>query len=147
MVYMLCFFFFQAEDGIRDVAVTGVQTCALPISWVCRLMKVCPVTNISQELVRFDTQALETPDIEGAQYQRGQLSGYEVREYVLLKWKHQCAYCDARDVPLELDHIDPRSRHGSNRVSNLTLACTPCNQRKSNQDVRQFLRDEPERLP
>src|SRR2546422_1581182 len=28
---MLFFFFFQAEDGIRDVAVTGVQTCALPI--------------------------------------------------------------------------------------------------------------------
>src|ERR1041385_9142213 len=27
-----CLFFFQAEDGIRDVAVTGVQTCALPIS-------------------------------------------------------------------------------------------------------------------
>src|SRR2546422_6786000 len=27
----LSFFFFQAEDGIRDVAVTGVQTCALPI--------------------------------------------------------------------------------------------------------------------
>src|SRR5205809_5726107 len=36
MVYFLFFFvfffFFQAEDGIRDVAVTGVQTCALPIS-------------------------------------------------------------------------------------------------------------------
>src|SRR5687768_18289802 len=29
----LVFFFFQAEDGIRDVAVTGVQTCALPIWW------------------------------------------------------------------------------------------------------------------
>src|SRR5262249_58395661 len=28
----LCFFFFQAEDGIRDWSVTGVQTCALPIS-------------------------------------------------------------------------------------------------------------------
>src|SRR2546429_9589604 len=28
----MSFFFFQAEDGIRDVAVTGVQTCALPIS-------------------------------------------------------------------------------------------------------------------
>src|SRR5256886_8756632 len=27
----LCFFFFQAEDGIRDLTVTGVQTCALPI--------------------------------------------------------------------------------------------------------------------
>src|SRR5690606_40373890 len=42
-----CFFFFQAEDGIRDFHVTGVQTCALPISnctaasasptcWACR---------------------------------------------------------------------------------------------------------------
>src|SRR2546422_2930531 len=31
-VVVFHFFFFQAEDGIRDVAVTGVQTCALPIS-------------------------------------------------------------------------------------------------------------------
>src|SRR5256884_6837025 len=31
LVSVVCFFFFQAEDGIRDVAVTGVQTCALPI--------------------------------------------------------------------------------------------------------------------
>src|SRR5216684_6376162 len=30
-MFIFCFFFFQAEDGIRDVAVTGVQTCALPI--------------------------------------------------------------------------------------------------------------------
>src|SRR5256884_5155260 len=32
MYVLVFFFFFQAEDGIRDVAVTGVQTCALPIS-------------------------------------------------------------------------------------------------------------------
>src|SRR5690606_40527630 len=31
-VLFLCYFFFQAEDGIRDFHVTGVQTCALPIS-------------------------------------------------------------------------------------------------------------------
>src|SRR5256885_5413775 len=31
----LYFFFFQAEDGIRDYKVTGVQTCALPISHLC----------------------------------------------------------------------------------------------------------------
>src|SRR5256885_16639458 len=36
---MSCFFFFQAEDGIRDYKVTGVQTCALPIS--------CPRTSAS----------------------------------------------------------------------------------------------------
>src|SRR5258706_5980289 len=32
-MYSSFFFFFQAEDGIRDWSVTGVQTCALPISW------------------------------------------------------------------------------------------------------------------
>src|SRR3712207_7084146 len=31
-MYIFLFFFFQAEDGIRDIGVTGVQTCALPIS-------------------------------------------------------------------------------------------------------------------
>ncbi len=116
------------------------------LTWVRRLMRLCPVSAISQELVRFDTQALEHPDIEGGEYQHGTLKGYEVREYVLLKWNHQCAYCDARDVPLELDHVQPRSKHGSNRVSNLTLACVACNQRKGNRDVREFLQDDPARL-
>src|SRR3712207_8491792 len=32
LLYLCIFFFFQAEDGIRDIGVTGVQTCALPIS-------------------------------------------------------------------------------------------------------------------
>src|SRR5688572_32141699 len=34
--FLFFFFFFQAEDGIRDLTVTGVQTCALPISRPCR---------------------------------------------------------------------------------------------------------------
>ncbi len=116
------------------------------ITWVRRLRCLCPIMAISQELVRFDTQAMDTADIAGGAYQQGQLAGYEVKEYVLLTWNHQCAYCDSREVPLELDHIYPRSKHGSNRVSNLTLACHSCNQRKGNQDLHAFLRDEPERL-
>jgi 5-methylcytosine-specific restriction endonuclease McrA len=116
------------------------------VTWVRRIMRLCPLSAISQELVRFDTQALENPDIEGAQYQQGSLAGYEVREYVLLKWNHQCAYCDAREVPLELDHLHPRSKLGSNRVSNLVAACKPCNQRKGNQDIRDFLKQQPKRL-
>lgn len=121
------------------------QVCNV-LTWVRRLMRLCPVTAISQELVRFDTQSLQNSEIEGREYQQGTLCSYEVREYVLLKWKHQCAYCDARDVPLELDHVQPRAKGGSNRVSNLTLAYTSCNQRKSNQDVRDFLKGQPERL-
>src|SRR2546426_7024184 len=39
------FFFFQAEDGIRDYKVTGVQTCALPISWCCDPIPSPPLRN------------------------------------------------------------------------------------------------------
>src|SRR2546430_9721362 len=43
------FFFFQAEDGIRDLTVTGVQTCALPISLVAaRAGKPLAVTDPAQ---------------------------------------------------------------------------------------------------
>src|SRR2546422_10185584 len=39
-LFFVFFFFFQAEDGIRDVAVTGVQTCALPILQISRLLRL-----------------------------------------------------------------------------------------------------------
>ena len=45
MVVVLFFFFFQAEDGIRDDLVTGVQTCALPISLVGSQAKVMSKNN------------------------------------------------------------------------------------------------------
>jgi RRXRR protein len=55
------------------------------LTWTRRLMRACPIEAISMELVRFDLQAMENPDIEGCQYQQGTLAGYEVREYLLEK--------------------------------------------------------------
>ena len=113
--------------------------------WVDWLRRLAPVTAISMERVRFDTQLLENPQISGVEYQQGTLAGYEVKEYLLEKWGRRCAYCDAAGVPLNVDHIRPRSRGGSNRVSNLTLSCVPCNRDKDNQPVEQFVTD-PTRL-
>src|SRR5256886_10812666 len=50
MQLCFCFFFFQAEDGIRDLTVTGVQTCALPIS--ARLRVTRPVRVLESALVQ-----------------------------------------------------------------------------------------------
>ena len=97
------------------------------MTWVQRLSRVCPITALSQELVRFDTQFMQNAEIAGVQYQQGELAGYEVREYLLEKWHRQCAYCKKTGVPLEIEHIVPKSRASSDRVSNLTLACHPCN--------------------
>ena len=46
-------------------------------------------------------------------------------------------------MPLEVEHIVPKSRGGSNKVSNLCIACVPCNQAKSNLDIKQFLAEKP----
>ena len=103
-----------------------------------RLSRLAPVTAISQELVRFDTQKLDNPEISGVEYQQGTLLGYEVREYLLEKWGRECAYCGTTDTPLEIEHVVPRSRGGSNRVSNLTLSCHPCNAEKDSQTLTDF---------
>jgi len=53
------------------------------LTWVKRLSRWCPVGALSQELVRFDTAALQNPEIEGKEYQRGPLFEAEVKEYLL----------------------------------------------------------------
>jgi len=116
------------------------------MTWIWRFLRWSPVTALSQELVRFDTQALQNPEISGVEYQQGTLQGYEVREYLLEKWNRKCAYCGAEQVPLEIDHIHPRGKGGSDRVSNLTLACHLCNQRKGKREVAEFLAKDPERI-
>jgi 5-methylcytosine-specific restriction endonuclease McrA len=115
-------------------------------SWVKRYRKLAPITTIKVESVRFDLQALENPHIEGLEYQRGTLFGAEIWEYLLERWGRRCAYCDQDSIPLEAEHIVPRVCGGSNRVSNLTLACHDCNQRKGAQPVQVFLAHDPLRL-
>ena len=115
-------------------------------TWVKRLRALCPITAISMELVRFDLQKMENPEITGKQYQQGTLAGYEVRELLLEKWGRACSYCGKQDVPLQVEHIVARANGGTNRVSNLALACEPCNQAKGTQDVAVFLKRKPERL-
>ncbi len=110
-------------------------------TWARRLALIYPIKGIAMELAKFDMQLMENPEIEGVEYQQGELAGYELREYLLLKFGHLCAYrrdsspCDAF---LEVEHIIPRSRGGSNRVSNLTLACHKHNQEKGDRTAAEY---------
>ncbi|WP_429289892.1 RNA-guided endonuclease IscB [Paraburkholderia sp. CI3] len=115
------------------------------MAWSNRIRRWASVTVLSSELVRFDTQALETPEISGIEYQQGTLAGHEVREYLLEKWKRSCIYCDGKDRPLQIEHLTARARNGSNRIGNLGLACGDCNQDKGSLDVREYVKD-PKRL-
>ena len=111
------------------------------MSWVDRLSRWAPVRAVHVERVAFDTHAMSAGQtLGGVEYQQGTLAGYEVREYLLAKWGRTCAYCGATGVPLNIDHIHPRSRGGSDRISNLALACIPCNQTKNATPVEEFLK-------
>jgi hypothetical protein len=91
-------------------------------------------------------QLMQNSEISGVEYQQGELQGYEVREYLLEKFGRCCAYCDASGVALQIDHVHPRSRGGSDRIFNLTLACEACNTKKAAWPVEEFLSHDPERL-
>lgn len=116
------------------------------MTWVRRLQQLCPIGAISQELVRFDTQIMQDAEIRGSQYQQGTLAGYEVRAYLLEKWQRTCAYCGTQGVPLQIEHIVPHAKGGTNSVSNLTLACEVCNTAKGTQAIEDFLKQKPEVL-
>ena len=115
-------------------------------TWVKRLIKFCPVSEIWVERVKFDTKKMQNPEISGIEYQQGELAGYEVREYLLEKWDRECAYCGKQNIPLQIEHIHPKSLGGSDRVSNLCLACEKCNQRKGNKPIEEFLKKKPSLL-
>ena len=103
-----------------------------------RLSKFVPLGYISYENVKFDTQLLQNPDICGIEYQQGELAGYEIREHLLEKFNRTCVYCGAKDVRFEIEHIVPKSRGGSNRISNLAIACHDCNKAKGRRTAEEF---------
>ncbi|CAG2128687.1 hypothetical protein LMG31506_00516 [Cupriavidus yeoncheonensis] len=114
-------------------------------AWVRRFSNLAPLQAAGVELVRFDMQAMENPEISGVEYQQGTLLGYEVKEYLLAKFGRTCSYCDAVDRPLETEHIVAKANGGSDRVSNLTLACRPCNEKKGKLPLEVFLGKDPAR--
>ncbi|MFE6837143.1 RNA-guided endonuclease IscB [Streptomyces sp. NPDC057705] len=117
------------------------------VSWTTRLARWAPVRAVHVERVAFDTHAVSKGEsLAGVDHRHGTLYGTEARAYLLAKWGKACAACGTTGVPLNIDHIHPRSRGGSDRISNRCTACVPCNESKSNQPVEDFLRQSPERL-
>ncbi|MEV7341607.1 RNA-guided endonuclease IscB [Streptomyces sp. NPDC093544] len=117
------------------------------LSLAKRMCRYAPITEIHVESAAFDTHSMSAgKHLTGAEYQQGTLAGTEARAYLHAKWNRACAYCDATGVPLNIDHLRPRSRGGSGRISNLVLACVPCNQAKGSTPVAVFLADRPDRL-
>ena len=120
-----------SQQGIGDNVINTVK----------KLKKLMNITKCSFEAVRFDTQMLDNPDISGMEYQHGTLFGHELREYLLDRYGHECQYChgESGDAVLEWEHILPKSRGGSDKVNNATLACRKCNTDKGSMTPQEWM--------
>lgn len=110
-------------------------------TWVGRILRWTPASFIVVETVKFDTHSLsEGRKLYGKEYQQGTLEGWNIREYLLHRHDHTCVYCEglSNDPVLEIEHVQPRSRGGTNRVSNLVIACKTCNQNKGNRMAQEW---------
>src|SRR5690625_6899957 len=85
MIYFVCFFF-QAEDGIRDGHVTGVQTCALPISSSFKTLYEAVVLN--EEVKQAVESMIELDEIRGLNLN----SDYNFTDLSTKEYRYQAVY-------------------------------------------------------
>ena len=108
------------------------------ISDVCSIL---PINRITVEIAAFDTQKMRDPEISGIEYQQGTLMGYEVREYLAEKFSHKCCYCgkpQGNGIRFEVEHLTPKARGGSDRITNLGWSCHDCNKKKGTMTCEEF---------
>ncbi|MDA8142369.1 MAG: RNA-guided endonuclease IscB [Thermoplasmatales archaeon] len=103
-----------------------------------KLKRILPISRTIIEVSSFDTQKMRNPEISGIEYQQGDLQGYEIREYLLEKFHRKCVFCGKTNVPLEIEHLSPKSRGGPDTVDNLAISCHECNQKKNNLTAEEF---------
>lgn len=116
------------------------------LNWVIRFAKLTPISKFALETAKFDMQKLENPEIAGKQYQQGKMFGYtDKKAYLLERKKRCCIYCGihASKAKMEIEHVIPKSKGGTDSLNNLVLSCFDCNQKKDNQDLSEFLKNKP----
>jgi hypothetical protein len=102
------------------------------VRFVELVKQALPITSITVEVGTFDTQKLQNPEIQGADYQHGDQEGYwNVREYILWRDEHECQNPECpqkgKAKVLHVHHIGFWKGDCSNRPGNLITLCSVCN--------------------
>ena len=108
-----------------------------------RLKKIISISNVILEVAKFDIQKIENPEIEGIQYQQGDLYQYQnVRSYLMAREKGLCQFCGNgfKNQSVHAHHIKPKSKGGNNRVSNLAILHEKCHDKLHNNHLENQLK-------
>lgn len=108
-------------------------------TWVRRLLSTTSADKVYFEVVKFDTSALA--EVTKVQCGTDARIRTQMRHYLLTTRGNVCSYCKGatRDTWMEREHVVPRSRGGSDALSNAELACRRCNQDKGTMLLNEWL--------
>lgn len=99
------------------------------INWINKFVSLLPQCILIVEVGKFDTAKMINPDINGVNYQQGDLYGYEnAKAYLIARENNKCQICGKEydGQGWHLHHIKQRKDGGSDRVDNLTLVHGQC---------------------
>lgn len=105
--------------------------------------KLVPITGTVVESGKFDIQAAMNPDVQGVRYQQGPMLGYvNVKAYVMTREKGVCQLCGGpvTGQKVNLHHVRPRSRGGSDRADNMALLHEECHKRLHREGLEKQLK-------
>ena len=104
---------------------------------VDKIKSFLPVTRVVVEVAKFDTQKLQNVDIEGVEYQQGQMRGYDnLRAFILYRDDYTCQICNKKEGVFDIHHIIQRKDGGSNRPDNLVCVHKDCHEKFHNGKIK-----------
>jgi hypothetical protein len=100
------------------------------LNLINRIKAILPVSHVIIETANFDIQKIENPEIEGVQYQQGDMYGYQnMRSYLMTREKGLCQLCGKpfeKGNTSHIHHCKQRNEAGSNRTKNLAILHKKC---------------------
>ena len=96
--------------------------------FIDKVKSLLPINKIIIEVGKFDVQKVMNPDIEGIEYQNGNLKGYDdIRSYLFIREQGKCQICGEKIYnKANTHHVTQRKNNGSNSVNNLVLLHEDC---------------------
>ena len=100
------------------------------IRLIDKLKCLLPISDVTIEVAKFDTQKLQDADIKGVEYQEGQMQGYDnLRAFILCRDDYVCQICNKKEGILNIHHIIQKIDSGSDRPDNLVTVHKSCHDR------------------
>lgn len=103
------------------------------ISLVNKIKRLLPISKLTVEIANFDIQKLNNPEINGIEYQQGNLYNYQnVRSFLIAREKSKCQLCGKEFIKgdtAHIHHIIQRSKGGTDKPNNLSLLHKKCHEK------------------